>query len=198
MKSLTGISQCFDNCTKVTLQNSSFWGTPLGDCFCLEIWSRYHYNKKRGFKTILIWRSCKKMKRNENLLIFYFLWKKLIKFSNEQKKVFHAFFFSTFFSSSTGNSKFSFNVSLSEINCVKIQTVSLVFKSIYFSREALCFIYFDVTIRQRLKKKLKQVEVFFQSREWKKNMWSCTATNTGHAQRSYLTVAWWRSAFNSV
>ena len=62
-------------------------------------------------------------------------------------------------------------------------------KSIYFSRDSLCFIYFDIIIRQRLKKKFKLVELFFQSRERNKNMWSCATTDTGHAQRSYLTVA---------
>ena len=33
------------------------------------------------------------MNRNKNLLILYYLWKKLFKFSNAQKKVFHAFCF---------------------------------------------------------------------------------------------------------
>ena len=83
---------------------------------------------------------------------------KFSKFSNAQKKVFHAFSFQL---CSTANSKFSFNVSLCEINCIQIQTVSLVSKSIYFSRDSLCFIYFDVIIRQRL----RLVELFFQSRE---------------------------------
>ena len=45
--------------------------------------------------------------------------------------------------------------------------------SIYFSRDSLCFISFDVIIRQGLKKKLKKlVELFFQSYERSKNMWS--------------------------
>ena len=47
--------------------------------------------------------------------------------------------------------------------------------------------YFDVIIRQWLKKKLKPVELFVQSHEWIKNMWSCGKTDTAHAQRSYLT-----------
>ena len=34
-------------------------------------------------------------------------------------------------------------------------------KSVYFSRDSLCFIYFDVIICQRLKKKFKIVEPFF-------------------------------------
>ena len=98
------------------------------DCFCLEIWSRYHYNKKRHFKNILIWRSSRKMKRNKNLLILYYLWKNLSKFSNEQKKVFHA-----------ADSKFSFNVSLCKINCFKIQTINLASKSIL--AEVLCVLF---------------------------------------------------------
>ena len=36
MKFLTGISQGFDKCTKATLQNNYFWGTPLDGCFCLK------------------------------------------------------------------------------------------------------------------------------------------------------------------
>ena len=65
------------------------------------------------------------------------------------EKNFPCFFFSTLF-----HSKFYifFNVSLCEINCIKIQTMSLASKSIYFSRDSLCFIYFDVIIGQQLKK----------------------------------------------
>ena len=90
MKSLTDISQGFDKCTKATLQNNYFWGTPPNDYFCLETWSRYYYNiKRRKFKTILIWRSSRKMSRNKNYLYIlyiymshiYYLWKKLSKFS---------------------------------------------------------------------------------------------------------------------
>ena len=66
-------------------------------------------------------------------------------------------------SCSTANSKFSFYVLVCEINCIKTQIMSLVSKSIYFSRDSLYFI--DVIIRQRLKKKFKLVELFFQSRE---------------------------------
>ena len=88
MKSLTGISQGFDKCTKAALQKNYFWGTTPDDCFCLGIWSRYDYDKKRQKSTILIWRSSRKMNRNKNLLILYYLWKKFSKFSNEQKKVF--------------------------------------------------------------------------------------------------------------
>ena len=97
------------------------------------------------------------MNRNKNLLILYSLWKKLSKFSNAKKK-FSMLFFQLL---STGNFKFSFNVSLFEINCIKIQTINLVSKSIYISRGSLCLIYFDVIIRQRLKEKLKLVELFF-------------------------------------
>ena len=54
--------------------------------------SRYHYNKKRQkHKTILIWRSSRKMNRSKNLLI------KLAQFSNAQKeKRFPCFFFFNF------------------------------------------------------------------------------------------------------
>ena len=92
------------------------------------------------------------MNRNKNLLILYYLWKKLSKFSNAQKKVFLIFFQLC----SIANSKFSFYISLCAINCIKIKTMSLVLNvSIYFSRDSLCFIYFDVIIPQRLKKKFK-------------------------------------------
>ena len=102
------------------MQNNYFWGTPPDDYFCLEIWSWYHYNKKRPkFKTVFIWRSSRKMNKNKNLLILYYLWKKLSKFSSERKKVFHAFSFQLF---STANSESSFNASICEINPFKIQT----------------------------------------------------------------------------
>ena len=55
---LTGISQGFGKCTKATMQNNYSCRMPPDDCFYLETWSRYHYNKKRQkFKTTLIWRS---------------------------------------------------------------------------------------------------------------------------------------------
>ena len=66
-----------------------------------------------------------------------------------QKKVFHAFYFQL---CPARDSKFSVNVSLCEINCIKTQTISLVSKSIYFTKDASCFNYFDFIIRQRLKK----------------------------------------------
>ena len=57
-----------------------------------------------------------------------------------------------------------------------------------FRRDSLCFIYFDVIIRQRMKKKFKLVKLFFHLHRWSKNMWSCAVTDTGHAQRCYLTI----------
>ena len=64
------------------------------------------------------------------------------------------------------------SVSLCEINFIKIQTMSLASKSMYFSRDFLCFIYFDIIIRQRLNQKCG-----FRA-----------AIDTGHAQRFYLTM----------
>ena len=176
MKSFTGLSQVFDKCTKATFENNYFWGTPPDDCLCLETWSRYYDNIKcRKFKTILIWKSSRKMNKNKNLLISYYLWKKLSEFSNAQKKVFHAFSFQL---CSTANSKFSFYVSLCAINCIEIQTISLVL-NLSILAEIFCVLFTS-----------SQLNFFFQSREWNKNMWSCATTNTGgHAQRSYLTVA---------
>ena len=81
----------------------------------------------------------------------YYLWKKLSKF-------FHAFSFQI---CSTVNSKFYFSVSLFEINCIKIQAISVVYNPINFTRDSLCFIYFDVIIRQRLKTSLSQLIFFF-------------------------------------
>ena len=177
MKSLTGISQGFDKCTKATLQNNYFWGTPPYDCFCLEIRLRDHYNKKhRKFKTILIWTSSRKLNRNKNLLILYYLSFQNSKFSNAQKNVSHAFSYQL---CSTASSKFSLYASLCEINCIKIQAMSLVSKSIYFSGDSLCFIYFDVIMHQRLKK-VQASWAFFQSPEWNKNLWPCATTDTGH------------------
>ena len=88
----------------------------------------------------------------------HYLWNKLSKFSNEQKKVFHAYSFQL---CSKANSKFAFNVSLYEINCFKFETLSLVSKSIYFSWNSLSFIYGDFIIRQWPKKKFKLAELFF-------------------------------------
>ena len=47
---------------------------------------------------------------------------------------------------------------------IKIQAMSLVSKSIYFSRVFLCFICFDVIIRQRLKKSSSSLNFFCKSR----------------------------------
>ena len=38
-------------------------------------------------------------------------------------------------------------------------------------------------------KKFNLVELFLQSREWSKNVWSWATNDTAHAQKSYLTVA---------
>ena len=132
---------------------------PPDDCFYLEIWSQWHYNKKsQKFKTILISRSSRKMTRDKNLLILYYLQKKLPKLSNAQKKVSHALSFQL---CSTANPEFSFYILLCEINSIKTETVSLVSKCIYFRRDSLCFIYFDVIICQQLKKKVQASWTFF-------------------------------------
>ena len=74
------------------------------------------------------------------------------------EKVFRAFSFQL---CSTANSKFFFYVSLCKINCIKIKTISLASESVYFSRDSLCFIYFDIIIHQRPKKRSKLIELFF-------------------------------------
>ena len=164
MKSLTGISQGLEKCTKATLQKNYFCRKAPDDCFCLETWFRYHYNKKRlNSKIILIWRSSGKMNSVltiiiKNVLILYYLWKKVSKFCDAQKK-FSVLFLFSFVPQQVLN--FFFYVSLCEINCIKIQTISLASESIYFSRDSLCFIYFDIIIHQRPKKKSKLVELFF-------------------------------------
>ena len=58
----------------------------------------------------------------------------LSKYSYASKKVFHAFSLQL---CSTANSKFSFYVSLCEINCIKIQTVSLIL-NVTILAEILC------------------------------------------------------------
>ena len=100
------------------------------------------------------------------MLILHYLWKKFSKFPNAQKNIFHA---SSFQLCSIGNSEFSFCVSLCEINYIKIQKIRLVL-NLSISAEIFCFIYFDVVIRQLLKKKFKLLELFFQSREWNKHV----------------------------
>ena len=106
-------------------------------------------------------------------------------------RVFHDIAFSSFLRNSTTNAEVS----------IKIQTMGLVLNvfSIDYRRDSLCLIYFNVITLQWLKKRFKPVELFFQSREWSENMWSCATTDIAHAQRSYLTVARltiaeWRSA----
>ena len=64
------------------------------------------------------------MNRNKNLLILNYLWKMLSKFSNVQKN----FSFQLY---STAKSKFSFYVSLCEINCIKIDTIILVLNHLF-------------------------------------------------------------------
>ena len=60
-----------------------------------------------------------------------------------------------------------FLFSLAMFQSVKIidSKFRLVSKSTYFSRDSLCFIYFDLFICQRLRKKFKPVELFFQLHE---------------------------------
>ena len=103
---------------KARLQNSYIWGTSPDDRFCLETWSRYYYNKKRGkFKALFIRRSSRKKNRNNLLIakkfasIILFMEKDFQVFQCT-KKVFHAFSFQL---CSAANSK-----------CIKIQTMSLV------------------------------------------------------------------------
>ena len=152
MKSLTGISQRFDKCTKVTLQSNCFWGTSPDDYFCLDIWLWYHYDKKpRKFKSILIWRSSRMTNGNKNLLILHYLLGKFSKFSNAQKKVFHSFCFQL---CSTANAKFSLYFWLCEINSIKIWAMSLISKFTCFRTDSLCLIYFDVIIHRGPKESL--------------------------------------------
>ena len=61
----------------------------------------------------------------------------LSKYSYASKKVFHAFSLQL---CSTANSKFSFYVSLREINCIKIQTMSLVL-NLSSLAEILCVLF---------------------------------------------------------
>ena len=155
MKHLTGICQGLGKCTKATLPNYYFCWAPTDDCFCLESWSRYHYNKKhRKLKIIWTWRRSKKMNRNK--------WKKLSKFSNAHKKVFHAFFF----------------------NIVPQQILSFLF-IVHFVKSSLVL---SLSILAEILCVLLTLTLSFAS-DWNKNMWSCAITDTAHAQRSYLTVA---------
>ena len=107
-----------------------------------EIWSLSDSNWTQ--------RSGRKMNKRKNLLILHYFGKGFPSFSmNRKKKVFQAFSLQL---CSTANSKFSFNVSLNKINCFKTQTIFPVPKSIHFSRDSLCFIYFGIIIGQQLKK----------------------------------------------
>ena len=158
---------------------------PPDDCFCLQTWSRYHHKKQNkrcwNVETILIWRSSRKMNRNKNLLILYYLWKKLSKL---QKKVFHAFSFQV---CSTANSKFSSYISLCDINFIKIQTMSLVLSPSILA-ETFCVLFTSRHNSLATEKKVQGGWTFFESCERNKNIWSCTTTDTGRAKRSYLTV----------
>ena len=98
------------------------------------------------------------MNRNKSLLILYYLWKKLSKFSDAQKKVFHAFSFQLY---STANSKFPFYILLCEINCIKIQTMGLVL-NLSIIAGILCVLFFLRHHSPATEKKFKLVELFFQ------------------------------------
>ena len=131
MKYLTGISQGFNKCTKAILQNNYFCRMPPDDCFCLI--ARYHYNKKRQkFKTVFICRSSRK------LLILHYLWKKFFKFSNAQKK-FSMLLLFDFVPQQILNFRFIFHFMKLIASEFDNESSS---KSVYFSRDSLCFIYF--------------------------------------------------------
>ena len=144
------------------MQNNYFRGTPPNDCFCLKIWSRYNYNKSVESLKVFWYEEVVGTWMKIKICWYYINYgKRLSKFSNEQKNIFHAYSFQL---CSKANSKFAFNVSLYEINCFKFETLSLVSKSIYFSWDSLCFIDCDVIICQR-QKKFKLAKLFFHSRE---------------------------------
>ena len=63
---------------------------------------------------------------------------------NAPETVFHEMHWKKNFTESH-SFKVSFNLSFPEINCIKIQTID----------DSLCFIYFEVIIRQQLKKKVQ-------------------------------------------
>ena len=130
---------------------------PPDDCFYLEIWSQWHYNKKsRKFKTILISRSSRKMNRYKNLLILYYLQKSFPSFPMHRKK-FPMLFHFNFVPQQILNFLFIFY--FVKLIPLKLRQC-LVSKCIYFRRDSLCFIYFDVVICQQLKKKFKPAEFF--------------------------------------
>ena len=102
-------------------------------------------------------------------------------------QVYFIFFFQFTYSKANFEAA-SFYVSLSEIDCIKLQTMNIGWFWTYLSKDYLCFIYFDVmTCKQQ--KKSSSCWTFFQSCEWSKNMWYCAITDNVHAQWSYLTVA---------
>ena len=65
--------------------------------------------------------------------------------------------------------------------------MSLVSKSIL--AEILCVLFTLTSLFASDWKKVQANWIFLYSLEWNKNMCSCATTDTGHAQRSYLTVA---------
>ena len=96
------------------------------------------YIKCWEFKTIFIWRSSRKINRNKNLLILYYLLKKLSKFSNAQKKFSMLFLFNLVW-------HFLFMFHFVKLIVLEFRNMSSS-KSIYFSTDSLCFIYFDFII----------------------------------------------------
>ena len=139
MKSLTDIFQGFDKCTEVTLQTTIFDERLLMTASTLKHDTiSLCYIKRWEFKTIFIWRSSRKINRNKNLLILYYLLKKLSKFSNAQKKFSMLFLFNLVW-------HFLFMFHFVKLLVLEFRNMSSS-KSIYFSTDSLCFIYFDFII----------------------------------------------------
>ena len=153
------------------------------------------YNKKRRkFKTILIWRSSRKMNRNKNLLILYYLWENFEvlypSFAMHRKKFAMPFLFK-FVPQQIINLLFMFN-NFVKLIASKSRQMSLVSKSIYSRWESLCFIYFTSSFNSKWKKSSSWWKLFFSRAneiKWNENMWPCATTDNRHAQRFYLTVA---------
>ena len=81
IKSLTGIFQGFGKCTKATLQNDYFWGTLPDDCFCIETYLDIIMIKSAENLKLFSYEEVAGRWIEINLLILYYLWKKLPKFS---------------------------------------------------------------------------------------------------------------------
>ena len=94
MKSLTGIFKGFDKCTKASLQNNYFWGTPPDDCFCLERSSRYNYNKSAE-SLKLFWYEEVAGRWIETKICWYYIiyWKSFPSFPVHSKKFYMLFLF---------------------------------------------------------------------------------------------------------